>query len=42
MCPRMAHTATASHHAIFDFDMSTEFVGRTILGVDLGPEHAIS
>jgi alkylation response protein AidB-like acyl-CoA dehydrogenase len=33
---------TASHHAIFDFDMSTEFVGRTILGVDLGPEHAIS
>lgn len=33
---------TASHHAIFDFDLSTEFVGRTILGVDLGPEHAIS
>ena len=33
---------TASHHAIFDFDASAEFVGRTLLGVDLGPEHAIS
>lgn len=33
---------TAGHHAIADFDGSAELAGRSILGVDLGAEPAIS